>query len=256
MYNTFNAFYTVINNTEYGSFDKDDKETINTIYSDIGQLAEKELTIDSLSGDEKETVTYDKAAVLFSQFMFAYSYNDFDKAYECMTELWQTYPEFVQMFGYEYAVIEIQSGNFKNAIRIADAVKANNAEDAYPYVVYSYTERMQGDYEKAIKKADEGLLIDKTNSDLYRQKGIALMLNGELKEAVEVFETGLGYSEYAVLYYTYLVALNELGDTEKIEEVQGVLKDSGLETPERVQKYLDGKISCKQLFTEGTGDIE
>jgi hypothetical protein len=58
------------------------------------------------------------------------------------------------------------------------------------------------------------------------------------------------------LYYTYLVALNELGDTKTFEEVQSVLDNAGLTAPEKIQNYLDGKITVKEIFMEGTGDIE
>ncbi len=256
MYNTFSAFYTTLNNVEYGTFDEDDKETIKKVYDDIGALADKEFTIDSMTGGDDETVTYDKAGVLFSQFMFAYAYGDYDSAYEAIGALWENYPEYIQMFGYEFAVIEIQSGNYKNALKIAEAVKANNAEDSSPYVVYAYCERMKGNFDKAIKYSEDGIALDSQNPDLYRQKGIALMLKGDYSGAKKEFETGLSISEYGVLYYTYLVALNELGDTETFEEIKSVLDNAGLTAPEKIQDYLDGKITVKQIFMEGTGDVE
>lgn len=256
MYNTFSAFYTTLNNVEYGTFDENDKETIKKVYDDIGALADKEFTIDSMTGGDDETVTYDKAGVLFSQFMFAYAYSDYDSAYEAISALWENYPEYIQMFGYEFAVIEIQSGNYKNALKIAEAVKANNAEDSSPYVVYAYCERMKGNFDKAIKYSEDGIALDSGNPDLYRQKGIALMLKGDYSGAKKEFETGLSISEYGVLYYTYLVALNELGDTETFEEIKSVLDNAGLTAPEKIQDYLDGKITVKQIFMEGTGDVE
>ena len=256
MYNTFNSFYAVLNNTEYADLSMDDKEAFKKIYDEISALADKDLTIEAFSGDESKTVKHNKAAILFSQFMFAYSYNEFDTAYDCLKELWENYPEYVQMFGYEFATIEIQSGNYKNAVKVADAVKANNAEDSSPYVIYSYNERMKGEFDKSIKKADEGILIDSANPDLYRQKAISLMLKKDFEGAVKELETGLSYGEYGVIYYTYLVALTELNDTAKLEKVNEILKNSGLDTPERVQQYLDGALTCKQLFMEGTGDIE
>ncbi len=256
MYKTFNAFYTTLNNVEYGTFDENDKEVIAEIYNDIGALADKELTIDSLTGGDDETVVYDKAGVLFSQFMFSYTYGDFDKAYEAISALWENYPEYIQMFGYEFAIIEIQSGNYKNALKLAEAVKQNNAEDSSPYVIYAYSERMKGNYDKAIKYSDEGIALDSENPDLYRQKAIALMLKKDFKGAEKEIETGLSISEYGVLYYTYLIAATEAGDTKAVEKVNTVLKNAGLETPEKIQNYLDGKLTYKEIFTEGTGDIE
>ena len=80
--------------------------------------------------------------------------------------------------------------------------------------------------------------------------------NAAAVSAKKEFETGLSISEYGVLYYTYLVALNELGDTKTFEEVQSVLDNAGLTAPEKIQNYLDGKITVKEIFMEGTGDIE
>ena len=47
----------------------------------------------------------------------------------------------------------------KNALKIAEAVKENNAEDSSPYVIYAYSERMKGNYDKAIKYTDEGIVL-------------------------------------------------------------------------------------------------
>ena len=256
MYDTFNAFYTTLNNVEYGTFDENDSETITKIYNDIGALADKEVTIDSMTGGEDETTVYDKAGVLFSQFMFAYAYGDFDKAYEAISALWENYPEYIQMFGYEFATIEIQAGNYKNALKVAEAVKQNNAEDSSPFVIYAYCERMKGNYDKAIKYTDEGIALDSGNPDLYRQKAIALMLKKDFEGAKKEIETALNISEYGVLYYTYLIVATELGDTETIENINTVLENAGLENPEKIQNYLDGKLTYQEIFTKGTGDIE
>ena len=83
-----------------------------------------------------------------------------------------------------------------------------------------------------------------------------MLLQGDAKEAQKVIEEGSSLGEYAVMYYTYLIIANENGDTKKVEEIQKILTDAKVETPEKVQKYLDGKLSYKKLFTEGTGDIQ
>ena len=255
MYNSFNAFYTILNNSEYANLDPEDKATIEKVYKEIGDLVGKELTIESMTGEEV-TVVYDEASVLFSQFMFAYSYSEYEKAYECLKTLDKIAPDFISMYGYELAIIEIQYGNYKTANELAKKLALNNAEDSSPYAIYSYSERMKGDLEDSIEQADKGIALDKENSDLYRQKAISLLLQGKNKEALKVIEEGTSYGEYAVMYYTYLVIATEAGDTEKVEEIKKILEEAKVETPEKIQKYLDGKLSYKKLFTEGTGDIE
>lgn len=255
MYNTFNAFYAILNNIEYQNLSVDDKDTILKVYKETGDLIGKELTIKSMTGEDI-TVVYDEAAVLFSQFMFAYSYEEFDKAYDCLKKLNELYPEHISMFGYELAILEIQSGNFKEANSLADKLIVNNAEDSSPYGIYTYSYRMKGNYKKSLEYAEKGFEINKEDSDLYRQKAITLLLQGEAKEAQKVIEEGSSLGEYAVMYYTYLIIANEAGDTDKVAEIQEILDDAQVETPEKVQKYLDGKLSYKKLFTEGTGDIQ
>lgn len=255
MYNTFNAFYAIMNNTEYNNLSVNDKDTILKIYNEIGGLIGKELTIKSMTGEDV-TVVYDEASVLFSQFMFAYSYGEFDKAYECLKMLNDLYPECISMYGYELAILEIQSGNFKEANSLADKLIVNNAEDSSPYGIYTYSYRMKGNYKKSLEYAEKGLSLNSEDSDLYRQKAITLLLQGEAKEAQKVIEEGSSLGEYAVMYYTYLIIANEAGDTKKVEEIQKILTDAKVETPEKIQKYLDGKLSYKKLFTEGTGDIQ
>lgn len=255
MYNTFNAFYAILNNMEYQNLSAEDKDTVLKVYNEIGDLIGKELTIKSMTGEDI-TVVYDEAAVLFSQFMFAYSYEEFDKAYDCLKKLDELYPEYISMFGYELAILEIQSGNFKEANSLAGKLVVNNAEDSSPYGIYTYSYRMKGNYKKSLEYAEKGLEINKEDSDLYRQKAITLLLQGEAKEAQKVIEEGSSLGEYAVMYYTYLIIANEAGDTEKVAEIQKILDDAQVETPKKVQKYLDGKLSYKKLFTEGTGDIQ
>lgn len=255
MYNTFNGFYAILNNEEYRDLSADDKDKVLKIYKEIGDLIGKEFTIKSMTGEDV-TVVYDEAAVLFSQFMFAYSYDEHEKAYECLKTLNELYPEYISMYGYELAILEIQSGNFKEANSLADKLVINNAEDSSPYNIYTYSYRMKGNYKKSLEYAEKGLEINNADTDLYRQKAITLLLQGDIKEAQKEIEKGISSGEYAVMYYTYLVIANEAGDVEKVAEIQKILDDAQVETPEKIQKYLDGKLSYKKLFTEGTGDIQ
>ena len=47
--------------------------------------------------------------------------------------------------------------------------------------------------------------------------------------------------------------LIKFGVTKKVLDV---LDNAGLTAPEKIQNYLDGKITVKEIFMEGTGDIE
>ena len=255
MYSTFNSFYGIYNNMEYAGLTPEDKENVLKLYNEIAALKDKELTIEDVNGDEL-TVIHDEAAVLFSQFMFAYSFGQHELAYESLKELDEKYPELISMYGYELAVLDIQSGNFKSANSLAKRVMEVNKEDSSAYDIYVYSYRMKGDYDKSIAFADLGLEVDPANSDLYRQKAITLLLKGEKKEALAVIEEGLALGDYPIMQCICLIIANENGDTKKVEEMKSKLDEYKIELPEKVQKYLAGELSYKKLFTEGTGDIE
>lgn len=255
MYETFNAFYAIYNNTEYAGLTPEDEENVLKLYNEIGALNGKEFTIKNIH-DEDVTTTYDEASVLFAQFMFAYSYGLNNEAYDSLKVLNEKYPELISMYGYELAVLEIQSGNFKEANELAKRLIQQNKEDSSPYDIYAYNYRMHGNYEKSITYCDIGLERNATNTDLYRQKAISLLLSGDKKGSLEVIEEGIAQGNYAIMYCTGIIIANENGDSAKVEEMKGKLTESGIKLPEKVQKYLDGELSYKKLFTEGTGDIE
>lgn len=256
MYKSFNAFYALLEEVDFDSFDTESREQVTDLYNKIGALVNKEDTIKNMDGSGNVTITYDKASILFAQFMFSYSYGQYDLAYDALTALNEIAPEYVAMYGYELAIIEIQYGNYKKATTLADTILLNNAEDSSAYIIYAYNNRMKGKLDKAISYAEKGIALEEKNPDLYRQKAIALMLKGDYQSAIGVLDTALSYEKYNVLYYTYLVAATELGDERALEKINNEIKTLEGETPARVQEYLDGKLTVEELFMEGTGDVE
>ena len=255
MYGTFNSFYAICNNVEYSTLTSEDKDQVLKLYNEIDALIGKEFTIEDVNGDDL-TVAYDEAAVLFSRFICAYSFDMNDKAYESLKELDEKHPELISMYGYELAVLNIQSGNFKAANSLAKRLVELNKEESSAYDIYTYSYRMKGDYDKSIAFADLGLEVDPANMDLYRQKAITLLLKGEKKEALAVIEEGLALGESPLMQCICLIIANENGDAKKVEEMKSKIDEYGIDLPEKVQKYLAGELSYKKLFTEGTGDIE
>ena len=92
--------------------------------------------------------------------------------------------------------------------------------------------------------------------DLYRMKGMAYIVAGEYEKALAELEKGLAAEDYGLMYFTYAVALNELGKTEELDAVKARLEEYELEYSDRMNDYFAGKLTAKQLFTEGTGDVE
>ncbi len=256
IYETFNQFTVIMANSDYADFDGEDKEMFQTIYNDIGSLSGKEFTIKSLKTGENKNVVYDEAAIFFSQFLFAYSYEEYELAYDCIKKVHELSPQHTGMYAYELATIETQYGNYEFSNELADILKSLNSEDSTPYIIYAYNYRMNGELNKALKATETGLKIDSTDPDLLRHKAIVLALNGKYDESLELLEQLLEFEKYGIVYLTELAVATEMGNTEKQEEIEKIIEEANGTVPDRIQSYLDGKITFKQLFTEGSGDVQ
>ena len=124
------------------------------------------------------------------------------------------------------------------------------------YVIYSSIERMTSENKKAIEWADKGINSISDNVELYRMKAMALAAKGDYEGAKKVVDKGLEEQQYSYLYMVSLVIENELGNKDKVKEIKDIMKEEKLEIPERTKNYLKGKITAKEMFTEGTGDVE
>lgn len=257
MYGTLQQFYTIMGDEKYSGFDGTDDALYSQLMSELDALIGKTLEIteigDRSKGVEKE---YDEGIVRFSQYMLAYSCKKDDDAYKYISLMEKAKPEYICLYGYELAVGEIKKGNYDSASKLSNKMLENNSEDTSAYVVKAYVSRLKGDIDSSLNEADNGLLLDETNADLYRQKAIAYILKGDFDSALKDAEKGIGYSEYGALYYVYLVAATEKGDSALVKTAKDGIDSLGIGYTDRMNEYLSGKLSAKQLFTEGTGDVE
>lgn len=257
MYGTLQEFYNIMGDEKYAGFDGTDENLYSQLMSELDALIGKTFEINEIknsgNGVEKE---YDEGIVRFSQYMLAYSCKKDGDAYKYISLMEKAKPEYICLYGYELSVGEIKNGNFDKALNLSKEMLKNNAEDTSAYVVKSYVARLKGDFDGSLKEADAGLELDETNADLYRQKAMAYILKGDFDGALEKAEKGLSYSEYGAMYYVYLVAATEKGDSALVKTAKEKIEALGIGYTERMSEYLSGKLSSKQLFTEGTGDVE
>ena len=109
---------------------------------------------------------------------------------------------------------------------------------------------------KAIEWADEGLEIIPEDTELMRMKAMAYIAKGDMDTAKQIIDDAREIDDYGLLMLVSLVVENELGNKDDVKEIKKLLKENSLEITERVDDYLKGKISAKQLFTEGVGDVQ
>ena len=252
---TLNLFYETVNSEKYGEFDGKDEEMYAEIMTEIGSLTDSEVMIKHIDGTSTKVST-SEPIVRFAQYMFAYATNHLEDAKQYLEMTAEIGSEYKWMYAYELGCVELQTGSRAEAEKCAKQLYESNIESPEGYALYSSIERMKGNTDKAIEWADKGLAAARNAVDLYRMKGMAYIVAGEYEKALAELEKGLAAEDYGLMYFTYAVALNELGKTEELEKVNKQLEEYELEYGDRMKDYFAGKLTAKQLFTEGTGDVE
>ncbi|MBR4287603.1 MAG: tetratricopeptide repeat protein [Clostridia bacterium] len=255
LYGTMQSFYDIVNKSEYQQYTADDRAMYNSIMKELDALIGAPLEIQTVDGKLKE-VTHNEAMVYFCQYMFAYTSGKTYEAQEYLAKVYETEPDYLWLYAYEYALSSIGAGDIETAEKLAGSLIEADRQDVDGYSLYSTIARLSGDADKAIEWTDKALEFDPENAELLRLKAMALVVKGDPEQAKEVIDEALTYESYGILYYTSIVIENELGNTETVEETVSMLQSYGLEVSDRVNSYLAGKITTEQLFTEGTGDVE
>ena len=254
LYGTMEKFYVVINNAEYTDFE--DEKIYTEAMTAIGKILDEEIQVKKIDGSGQNTYPADESIVRFCQFMFAYTAGRYEDSYQYMRQVAEDTPDYLWLYAYELGVVDSQTGNYKEARALAKKMHENNVEDYGAYCVYSCTERVAGNLDKAILWADKGIEKVPDNAEIRRHKAMALVVTGELEAAEKLLEETLVIEENGLLNITLLVVENELGKKETVAEIKDYLEENEIEIPQRTQDYLSGKLTAEELFGEGTGDIE
>lgn len=255
MYATLQAFYDIFSDGSYDDFDGKDEKVYNEIMGKIESLISSEASISDIKGSSIKKVAYDEGIVRFEQYMLAYTCKNYEDAEYYINLLKECHPEYVTLYAYELSMINVQKGEYSKASELVSLMLENNKEDTSAYIINSFISRMKGKTDKAIEWADKGLEISESDPDLYRQKAMAYIVTGDYDKACETCEK-VASSQYGALLYVYYVAANEKGDTKLSDSIKQQIDEMDIGYTDRMQSYIDGKLSAKQLFSEGTGDIE
>ncbi len=255
MSGTFQEVYSLLNSEDYAELDFDKDEDYEILMTEIGSVIDKEIAVTAMDGSQTKTKT-NQAAVRFCQYMFAYSTQRYDDCYKYMKEVAELEPDFLWLYAYELGNVKLQKGYIDEAVSLADALYAQNTENIGSYVLYSSIYRLTSQPKTAVEWADKGLAVFPEDTELLRTKAMALIVQGELEEAKKVVDRAREIEDYGLLMLVSLVVENELGNKDEVKQVKKDLKEISLEITERVDDYLDGKMSAKQLFTEGVGDVQ
>ena len=255
LYNTMQEFYNIINSGEYRDFATAEESIYIKMQNDVEKLINKELTITDIKGEDKNVIA-SEPMIRFCQYMCAFSRGNSSDAYEYLKMAEKTGSDYIWMYAYELGETELKKGNIEEATRLAGLVFENNRDSSDSYALYSSIYRMSGDADKAIEEIEKGLSLKPESAELYRLLAMAYIAQGENELACEAVGTALEYDRYAILYMVGMVAQNEVGNEDIVSEYKKILEDAGMKIPERLERYFNGDITARQLFTESIGDVE
>ncbi len=234
-------------------------EMYEDLISSLDAIADKSISIVS---DDGETTMYptNKAIVRYYQHMIAYGSQKSEESYEFIKLAEAENPDYLWLYGYDIARIEIQLGNLEKGREYAEKFVSYNKEDYRGYIIYTNAERLLGNFKNAAEWANKGNLVRAQSgyvksSELLRYEAMALCAGGDSQAAEKVIDESISLKSYVGSYSVAIVVENELGNKDIVEEYKKLFEEEGLEIPERIQSYLDGKMTAAQLFSEGTGDV-
>lgn len=256
LYGTLSEFYTVINDEKYAEYDFKEDEEYEEVMTEIGSIIDKQITVTSVDKETSELVASSEAIVRFCQYMFAYSNERYADSYQYMNYVYELEPSYLWLYAYELGMAELQSGNAEKAEMFAQAMYESNCELSNAYALYSSLYRMTGKTEKAVEWADDGLKVSSDSTELLRLKGMAYIADGDYESAKTVLDTALEQEKYGLLFMTAMIAENELGNKDAVDDLKSGLEEYGLELSEKMEQYFNGKITAQEMFTKGTGDVE
>lgn len=235
------------------------EELIGTTTEIAAPKSESNASLFFAVSDKPITVEYNKVFIKFFQYLMHYQKGGEESLTHYLEDIKELAPEYVWLYGYELGMDYAQNGNYEEALKIGDILFEKNREDQYAYIVKSVVYRLQKDYEAAGKACDEGIEFCGELSELRRLKAISYIMTKKYNEALDIMSELVDTTKTQTLYietiFTYLVAADLAGDKEAIDAAKDMIEYYGIEYSERLQSYLDDKLTAEQLFTTGSCDV-
>lgn len=256
LYGTMQEIYNIVNSEKYTQFSMKDEAMYKTLMSDVESLIGKALSIKTLDGKSEMEMVVNEGVVRFWQYMFAYTTGDTANANRYLKMVYELEPEYLWLYAYEYAMVQMEKGEYEEASAIAEKILENNVEEADGYNILCTLSRINGEHAEALEWVEKGIEYAPTDVELLRAKAMTLVAAGEIEKAKTVIDEALAENAYGMLYFTAIVIENELGNKEVVDEMIMTIENGGLALTEKMKDYLNGKITAEQMFTEGSGDVE
>lgn len=207
-----------------------------------------------------EGTDYDPAQIYYYKYYAANVYGEgISVLRENVEKIKEVDPDAKSLYLPLFAEIALNEQKYDDMLKYAEELSKVNSESPYVYLYKAVSHRFQGDFDTASKVCDDGLKIDGTNTLLNYQKAVICLLQDKQSEAYSYACTAYEYADTVNSYLSaaslYSLCAQLEGDTEVNEAIVEEVSDYGYGFANEIQEILDGKLTVKELFTEGKGDF-
>ena len=132
-----------------------------------------------------------------------------------------------------------------------------NAEDDTPALLRVIALRTAGDYDAAISQSEAQIEAgNEYAAELYRQIGLCYLLQGDYETAYEKVNEGFHLTNPSIqLVNTLALCASAAGEEDAYAEAADLLTNSGYTVSEEVLEYRAGTRTIESIFTEGDLDV-
>lgn len=132
-----------------------------------------------------------------------------------------------------------------------------NTEDDTPALLRVIALRTAGDYDEAISQSEAQIEAgNEYASELYRQIGLCYLLQGDYETAYEKVNEGFQTTNPSIqLVNTLALCASAAGEEDAYTQAADLLTSSGYVVSEEVLEYRAGTCTLESIFTEGDLDV-
>ena len=242
-------------------------------YDENGEITTtEEATTSSSSSSSSDTASkvyfpratkYDDALISYYEYYVAKTCNkSYEERIKYLEKVKEEAPDKYWLYagelGAEYAI----NGKGEEAKKLADDMIKKMPESSDPYVVKAVAARVwDKDYDAALSYCDEGLQLDESY-ELYRQKALVYLAQGDYKSAQEQAQEA--YESYDNISSVNTLALCALanGDSAKYDEMKAIYDkaneyygETKYDFPDCIKQYMSGAITIKDIVCAGGYDV-
>lgn len=213
-------------------------------------------SFDKAIKDNKET-KYDESLVEYWKYYAAFAFEEKNEVQlKHLKNMEQISTRYSSLYLPNLAQLALSMNDFESVYKYCAEIEKINLEnlDVKAYKATAY--RLQKDFTKSKSVINEGLKIDKTDSQINHQMAILLLLEGKPKEATLYAKTAY---ENAKMQHNFILSGNLYAlcahfdnDSETYTQLEEELGDN---FSKDVIKIVEGSKSIEDVFLKGKGDL-